>query len=303
MWPPFTRAAGTPSSTSWRAARPRSSTVRSVSPVSTSASGTLAVTSVERRSSRSPITATAASSSSRAPPLATITVSRTTGSAACASMASATTVAMAALASIPILMASIARSSRTVSICARTMPASTGQTRVTPCVFWAVSAVMALVPNTPCAANVFRSAWMPAPPPESLPAIVIAARMRVSGAIGTAKHQQVLIAKERLVADQPEAGLLGVGDDDLRVEPFLERGTGPARTVELEVDDAEAAVGGERVGDVAEHGDAIVRAELRIRVDEQDSVEVGRQAGIAGRPENRLDVREALVGYPLRDRI
>src|SRR5690606_16799724 len=27
------------------------------------------------------------------------------------------------------------------------------------------------------------------------------------------------------------------------------------------------------------------------------------QAGIAGRPENRLDVREALVGYPLRDRI
>ena len=35
-------------------------------------------------------------------------------------------------------------------------------------------AVMALVPYTPSAANVFRSAWMPAPPPESLPAIVSA---------------------------------------------------------------------------------------------------------------------------------
>ncbi|WP_460495120.1 hypothetical protein [Dactylosporangium cerinum] len=40
--------------------------------------------------------------------------------------------------------------------------------------FWAVSAVMTLVPKTRCAANVFRSAWMPAPPPESDPAIVSA---------------------------------------------------------------------------------------------------------------------------------
>ena len=33
------------------------------------------------------------------------------------------------------------------------------------------------VPKTPCAANVFRSAWMPAPPLESLPAIVSAVRI------------------------------------------------------------------------------------------------------------------------------
>ena len=39
----------------------------------------------------------------------------------------------------------------------------------TPVVFCAVMAVIALVPYTPSAANVFRSAWMPAPPLESLP--------------------------------------------------------------------------------------------------------------------------------------
>ena len=43
-----------------------------------------------------------------------------------------------------------------------------------PSVFCAVMAVMADAPKTPNAVNVFRSAWMPAPPPESLPAIVSA---------------------------------------------------------------------------------------------------------------------------------
>ena len=46
---------------------------------------------------------------------------------------------------------------------------------VTPVVFWAVSAVMALMAYTPCtpfAVIVLISAWMPAPPLESLPAIV-----------------------------------------------------------------------------------------------------------------------------------
>src|SRR2546428_12280511 len=42
----------------------------------------------------------------------------------------------------------------------------------TPSVFWMVTAVIAVMPNTPRALNVLRSAWMPAPPPESLPAIV-----------------------------------------------------------------------------------------------------------------------------------
>src|SRR5438552_3407215 len=44
----------------------------------------------------------------------------------------------------------------------------------TPSVFCAVRAVMALVPYTPSAANVFKSACTPAPPPESDPAMVSA---------------------------------------------------------------------------------------------------------------------------------
>src|SRR5438046_7615814 len=45
---------------------------------------------------------------------------------------------------------------------------------LTPLVFCAVRAVMAEAPYTPSAANVFRSAWMPAPPEESEPAMVSA---------------------------------------------------------------------------------------------------------------------------------
>ncbi len=41
----------------------------------------------------------------------------------------------------------------------------------TPQVFCAVSAVIAVMPKQPSAAIVFRSAWMPAPPPLSEPAI------------------------------------------------------------------------------------------------------------------------------------
>src|ERR1700729_4068720 len=42
---------------------------------------------------------------------------------------------------------------------------------VTPSVFWAVIAVLAVIPRSPHAANAIRSAWIPAPPPESEPAI------------------------------------------------------------------------------------------------------------------------------------
>ena len=47
----------------------------------------------------------------------------------------------------------------------------TGCTPVTPTVFCAVSAVIAVMPWTPQRANAFRSAWIPAPPPESEPAM------------------------------------------------------------------------------------------------------------------------------------
>src|SRR3954471_7080956 len=63
-------------------------------------------------------------------------------------------------------------SPKIASSCARTKPGSTSSAARTPVVFCAVSATIALVPKQPSAAKAFRSAWMPAPPPESEPAIV-----------------------------------------------------------------------------------------------------------------------------------
>src|SRR5918994_6878599 len=54
----------------------------------------------------------------------------------------------------------------------------------TPTVLWAVSAVIAVIPCTPQRANAFRSAWIPAPPPESEPAIEIAVGIRRSPGTG-----------------------------------------------------------------------------------------------------------------------
>ena len=48
----------------------------------------------------------------------------------------------------------------------------TMSTALTVCVFCAVSAVMTEHPNVPNAEKVFRSACIPAPPPESDPAMV-----------------------------------------------------------------------------------------------------------------------------------
>src|SRR4051812_24023352 len=62
-------------------------------------------------------------------------------------------------------------SSATVLTCSTMNSPGTGWMPVTPTVLWAVSAVIAVIPCTPQRANAFRSAWMPAPPPESEPAI------------------------------------------------------------------------------------------------------------------------------------
>ena len=86
----------------------------------------------------------------------------------------ATSRTIAALASMPVLVPSTAKSSRTVSTCWRTNAGSRAITARTSAVFWAVTAVRAQVPWTRCAANVFRSACAPAPPPESEPAMVSA---------------------------------------------------------------------------------------------------------------------------------
>ena len=76
---------------------------------------------------------------------------------------------------------------------ARTISGSTASTAVTSIVLWAVTALTATAPWTPRAANVRRSAWRPAPPLESEPAIVsttrgVTARPYRAGPRGAARY-------------------------------------------------------------------------------------------------------------------
>ena len=106
----------------------------------------------------------------------TRTGSTTSDGSADAAASLATSVTTAALASIPVFTPATAKSSSTVWIWRRTKDGSRATTPRTSVVFCAVTAVSALVPWTPWAAKVFRSACTPAPPPESEPAIVNAVR-------------------------------------------------------------------------------------------------------------------------------
>ena len=73
---------------------------------------------------------------------------------------------------IPILTASGKMSLKIASSCASTKFGGMSSTPNTPREFCAVSAVIALIANILCALIVLISAWMPAPPPLSEPAIV-----------------------------------------------------------------------------------------------------------------------------------
>ena len=81
---------------------------------------------------------------------------------------------ISALDSMPVLTASVPMSASTASTCDSITDVGSSSTSVTSSVFCAVIAVTTEVPYTPSAAKVLRSAWMPAPAPESEPAIVIA---------------------------------------------------------------------------------------------------------------------------------
>ena len=84
---------------------------------------------------------------------------------------------------MPVFTASTPRSESTDRTCAWKCACGTMCTSCTPFVFCAVRAVSAVIPKTPCAANAFKSACMPAPPPASEPAAV---RQRGAGAISRA---------------------------------------------------------------------------------------------------------------------
>ena len=143
----------------------------SASPESARASSTFGVITVARGSTRSISAAFAAGSSRVAPLEAIITGSTTTGASPTSSRPSSTASIVRSSASIPTLTASTPMSETTARTWATIISGSTAATISTPSVFWAVSAVIAVVPWTPQRANAFRSAWIPAPPPESDPAI------------------------------------------------------------------------------------------------------------------------------------
>ncbi len=125
------------------------------------------------------IRACLASGFSRTAPLsATITGSSTTGASPTRSSASSTASMVGSSKSIPIFTASTPISETTARTWSRMNCRGSVSTEITSWVFCAVSATIAEVPCTPQRANAFRSAWIPAPPPESEVAIVIAIGMR-----------------------------------------------------------------------------------------------------------------------------
>ena len=73
---------------------------------------------------------------------------------------------------IPIFIAFGGISSQTAFTCDFIISELSSSTSNTPSVFCAVIAVITLIPYVPIAENIFKSAWIPAPPEESEPAIV-----------------------------------------------------------------------------------------------------------------------------------
>eukprot|EP00967_Tisochrysis_lutea_P053709 scaffold66907_cov31-Tisochrysis_lutea.AAC.4 len=105
--------------------------------------------------------ATASGPASTSPLAAMMTGSMTRTLTLWTFSADATSWITSALGSIPVLTTCAPISPRTASICARTKSTGTGCTPCTPSVFCAVSATIAVVPKTPSASHVLRSAWMP----------------------------------------------------------------------------------------------------------------------------------------------
>src|SRR5262249_3332724 len=148
---------------------------------------------------------------STAPLSATITGSTTTGASPSSSRPSTTALIVGSSPSIPIFAASTPMSSATARIWSTIISRGTACTEVTPVVLCAVSATIAEVPCTPHAAKALRSAWIPAPPPESEPAIVIATGVRLSPVTRgrLARKRRALVAAAGIatdVAEKLEAG-------------------------------------------------------------------------------------------------
>jgi hypothetical protein len=174
-WPPLTSTARGPSCSKPSAcARISASLAANGVPSSRAASCRFGVIRSARGSSSAMIVATASSVSSGSPLVATITGSTTSGTRRCRARPATTASTVALSPSMPVLAAPTVRSDSTLSIWLPINAGGATCTPCTPCVFCAVSAVITDAPYTSSAAKVFRSAWIPAPPELSEPAIVSA---------------------------------------------------------------------------------------------------------------------------------
>src|SRR2546428_305924 len=168
-------------------------------------------------------------------------------------MPSATASTRAAEPSIPDFTAAGGRSSASASSWRVTSATGTGSQLLTPTVFCAVTAVTTLVPNTPNWWNVFRSAWSPAPPPESEPAIVRAiftgaglltllglgwgrrGRQRAHRALQLVKQGRVLLAGPRGASRRVGGGRPRHVGDPVRRQLVVARGVLDQATRHIDV--------------------------------------------------------------------
>ena len=148
--------------------------VVTVMPASAPASWRFGVTTYASGSSSLLSASRAEGSSSGSPDFAIMTGSSTIGAWPNAPSRRATSATIGAVESMPTFTASAPKSASTDSSCAPTNSGGRLYTPWTPTEFCAVTAVMTDMPKTRKAEKVLRSAWMPAPPPESDPATVSA---------------------------------------------------------------------------------------------------------------------------------
>ena len=151
-----------------------------VMPERISASGMFGVRTSASGRSFSHSAVTASSRSSFAPDVATMTGSTTMCFAPYSFNFAAIVSISSAEDTMPILTASGKMSVNTASSCSARKCGVESKMSVTPVVFWAVRAVTAHRAKTPLAVMVLMSAWIPAPPLESLPAMVNAVLMVIT---------------------------------------------------------------------------------------------------------------------------
>ena len=240
----------------------------SSSPASTRASARFGVMTVARGRICSRSASTASAASRRAPDSATITGSWTTGVPGGSSSSAAATVSIVAMSpSIPIFTASTPRSSATARTCAAMISGATGCTALTPTVFCTVIAVIAVVPCTPARANALRSAWIPAPPPESEPAIE-----RATGTRRRARREDTAALRDRRLARRPTGARATAGSRAADIAP--------SRAAPQEAEQLELGEPGHR----------------RLRLGGRRRERADRVAAVLDAPQQRAQRRVELVG-------